>query len=472
MVANKKYPSRPSSSHGAKTVSDEKRLLVRIQLLLNESTMGFLALTGLSLGVAAFIFNLPVVVENALDDMQWGIVGLFALEYAVNAYLSTKLRSYVLSPWRLLDALIILLSLLSLLPQVSDVALSAPSLRIARLFGIILFGPMVGHGLQQSADVPANNTNGNTSHIRRILGPAAGTKYAWDDLMHWIVQPSDGWLHVQDLGTKQLMDISGAVGFSHALLEVLLQNSSYPRIEVGSEWTVLALSLPFGDDLFRRAPVVVLMRENSVLSITQHHIELTRRFVFEGERFDGAAFAMQLIHLMLDLNEEMVGRIEHRIRGLEDMPARDSSDHFFQKTFRLKNSLSTAKGDMWRLRGLLQTIADGRCLLPSKERGYTAQAQRLAEDADYLYETTLQLRESLLSLIELHLNIAAHDTNRFMRLLAIVSTLAMVPTVIGSLFGMNLMEAPWPVTLGQVAFGTGVISLGILYVFLAKGWFK
>ena len=97
---------------------------------------------------------------------------------------------------------------------------------------------------------------------------------------------------------------------------------------------------------------------------------------------------------------------------------------------------------------------------------------RLAEEADYLYETIDNTRESVLSLIDLHINVAAHDTNRFMRLVAIVSTLGLIPAVTGGLMGMNLADSPWPVTLGQVAFGTLILILGVLYAFLAKGWLR
>jgi hypothetical protein len=38
--------------------------------------------------------------------------------------------------------------------------------------------------------------------------------------------------------------------------------------------------------------------------------------------------------------------------------------------------------------------------------------------------------------------------------------------------GMNLGDSPWPVTLGQVAFATLILILGVLYAFLAKGWLK
>jgi len=31
---------------------------------------------------------------------------------------------------------------------------------------------------------------------------------------------------------------------------------------------------------------------------------------------------------------------------------------------------------------------------------------------------------------------------------------------------------PWPVTLGQVAFGTLILMLCVLYAFMAKGWLR
>ena len=81
-------------------------------------------------------------------------------------------------------------------------------------------------------------------------------------------------------------------------------------------------------------------------------------------------------------------------------------------------------------------------------------------------------QEALLTLLDTHLNMASYDVNRFMRLLAVVSSLAIIPTIVGGLLGMNILGNPWPVTLAQVAFGTFVLMLGVLYAFMAKGWLR
>jgi Mg2+ and Co2+ transporter CorA len=398
---------------------------------------------------------------------------LFALEYAVNFILSTERGKYALNPWRILDAFIIVVPLLSLLPVVSALASSTPALRILRLFGILLFGPLVSHGIQRP--------------VLRVLPPAltgqpqvtefrpddqAARQRDWNQLLQWITTPTCGWLHASNLSPERLKEIASAAGVSHVMIEAALQESSYPRIESGVRWTALTVSLPSSGEAIRRDPVLLLVSPNSILSLSLHPLDLQLLPVVPDGLPWGARCAFHIIRLVLARDEELAGRLERMVRELEELPAIESPNSFFKQTFRLKRVLSTGKSDLWRLRGLLEMLADGRRLLPGLAPDHREAVTPIVDEADYLYETVDNIRESVLSLIELHIDIAAHDTNRFVRLLMIVSTLALIPAVLGGLLGMNLVEAPWPVTLGQVAFSTLVLMLGVLYIFLAKGWLR
>src|SRR5213078_5018892 len=109
---------------------------------------------------------------------------------------------------------------------------------------------------------------------------------------------------------------------------------------------------------------------------------------------------------------------------------------------------------------LLGMLAEGRRALPGLGSD-RAVLSELSEQADYLHETVEKAQEQLLTLLDLHLNIASYDVNRFMRLLAVVSSLALIPTIIGGLLGMNVAGNPWPVTLSQVSFGVLILMLGV-----------
>ncbi|MPM82491.1 Cobalt/magnesium transport protein CorA [bioreactor metagenome] len=120
---------------------------------------------------------------------------------------------------------------------------------------------------------------------------------------------------------------------------------------------------------------------------------------------------------------------------------------------------------------MLRELAEGRSKLP----GSSVQVpffRDLSERADYLYETVNNIREGVLSLIELHLNVVSFEMNRVMRVLAVVSVLGLIPAVIGGLFGMNLADNPWPFTLPQVTFAVGTGMVTCLYFFVMKGWLR
>jgi Mg2+ and Co2+ transporter CorA len=294
----------------------------------------------------------------------------------------------------------------------------------------------------------------------------------WSDLLRWAATPASEWVHACNLSPERLREVAQAVGVAHVIVEAALHESSYPRLETGPRWAALALSVPSKVELLRRDPVLLLIAENDLLSIAVHPLHLQK----PPETFEGLAWgprcALDLVRRVLLRNEDLAGRLEREVRSLETLPAGESPESFFQTTFRLKRALSMAKGDLWRLRGLLEMLADGRRSLHGLDAAGRESVHRLAEEADFLYETIDNTREAVLSLIDLHINVAAHGTNRFMRLVAIMSTLALIPAIFGGLLGMNLGDAPYPVTLGQVAFGTLVLMLGILYAFMAKGWLR
>lgn len=448
-------------------------MLGRLADFLSETLMGFLALAALGTGLAPFLFSLTPAAESAVDAFEWVIVGLFALEYLVHLAVAPDRGAYLRDPWRILDAAIVLGSLASLLPSVTDAARTMPALRILRLLRAVLFGVRAGHGVSAPAVPPARGNPEGPPRVSRLRSGSAGPQTGeWADLLRWAASPTGEWVHASNLPPQRLREAAEAAGVPHVMVEAALNESSYPRLESGPRWSALTLSVPSKSDLLHRDPVLMLLSRDDVLSLALHPLELGK----SPEGFEGLPWgpqcALDVVRRVLGRNEELAGRLEREVRDLESLPADESPDRFFEATFRLKRALSVAKGDLWRLRGVLEMLGEGRRVLPGLDEAGRAAAARLAEEADYLYETVDNTRESVLSLIDLHINVASHETNRFMRLVAIASTLGLIPAITGGLMGMNLVDSPWPVTLGQVAFVTLILILGVLYAFLAKGWLK
>jgi Mg2+ and Co2+ transporter CorA len=176
--------------------------------------------------------------------------------------------------------------------------------------------------------------------------------------------------------------------------------------------------------------------------------------------------------LTLNENVDVVGRLESEVRALEEAPVPNSQADFFEIVFRIKKQLSTVRADLWRLKGMLLTLADGGAGPDSFKDAEQGVVRTWANEADYLHETVENLRDGLLSIIELHLNLASFEMNKVMRILAVASVLGLVPAVVGGLFGMNIEGNPWPLTLPQITFLISIGMLLCLYIFLAKGWLR
>src|SRR3954469_5792320 len=432
--------------------------------------MGFLALAALTGGIAPMLFAMPGWLAQSIAAGEWLIIGLFALEYLVHLAMAEEKWAYVRNPWRIVDALIVLAPLVSLLPWGPDFLRSSPALRVLRLARVLLFGARAKRGLVAGADMGIR--------AQRPAGPLRVTTLApkgsplqsdWTALCRWVQQPDARWVHAWNLDEAHIKEISPEIELPDVMIDAALRESSYPRLESKERWCAFSVSLPGGKET-PRTPILLLVCEQHLLSLALHEVDIQARPAYEDVPW-GTRCALHVIRAVLDRNEQHAAEVERELRELEHLDPNHSPEHFFQDVFRLKRQLTLAKGDLWRLKNLLAMLAEGQREMPGLGAD-NACLKHLSEQADYLHETVDKAHEALLTLLDLHLNIASYDVNRFMRLLSVVSSLALIPTIVGGLLGMNVAGNPWPVTLSQVAFCTFILMLGVLYAFLAKGWLR
>ena len=121
----------------------------------------------------------------------------------------------------------------------------------------------------------------------------------------------------------------------------------------------------------------------------------------------------------------------------------ESRPAFFEVTFRLKKQLSAAQVDLWRLKRVADELVARRGAGAAAVDAYT----RFESDIDYLYDTMLNIREEVLSVIDLHLNVVSFEMNRVMRVLAVIGALGLIPAIVA-----GLIAPPSMLALPQVAF--------------------
>jgi Mg2+ and Co2+ transporter CorA len=452
--------------------------------LLGEAFLGFLAIVAVALNLFLMLFASTAVVAAIIDAAQWTIIGWFGFEYVYALASAHDRRGFLRNPWRLVDLATVLIPMASALPGVSQALRSSPVLRLVRLVRLVTLGV-------RASGIVARTHVRQGAHVF-AAGPAEVTKVAdvpvyapvpagWKELLQWLGARGEEWYHVSNPSPAELRELAGAAGLPAAFFETNLLAATYPHLATAGETAAVFFWLPEIDATtgrVERRAMLFAWWENSVLSLSRRHARAIEHMDAPPADTpeERAAFPLRMLGAMVQRvvrqNETLIARLEEELHVIEEVPVRESRPEFFERTFRLKKELSAAQADLWRLKATLQELAARRVRVPGASDASAALFGRLAASAEYLYETVLNTREEVLSVIELHLNIVSFDMNRVMRVLAVVSVLGLIPAVIGGLFGMNLIDNPWPFTLPEVAFAVCFGMIVALYFFFVKGWLR
>jgi Mg2+ and Co2+ transporter CorA len=465
---------------------DEEGTLRRIERRLGEPTMGFLALLVLTSVLVPPVFKLDPHLERIVIDVYWLLYAGFAAEYLVKLALAPSKLDFVRRPARLVDLLILGLPLASVGRPALHLLRIVPALRLLRFRDPGLprdgGGEMQGHeAWRRQADTEKTPL---TISVLRASKPDESRRVGWDDFKSLLAETDDDWFNLAGVEPQDFARISEAIGVPAMLLQSKLLETSFPRLDLFERQMAMFIWYPrirhnktTGAVEVERTGTLIIGSDHNLVTLSRGesdpHTPVLK--LLPGIE-PGAPFLVRVVYALLKhllrRYEEVIEHLEKDARVLEELPLRESSPAFLERTFLLKREVSAITGNLWRLREMIRAVAAKRVALHGFEPAHQALFEILSEQADYIYETVDNVREGLISLIELHLNLVSFEMNKVMRLLALVTTLALIPTVVGGLLGMNLSGSPWPVHLSQVAFGVGMTMALCLYTFAVKGWLR
>jgi Mg2+ and Co2+ transporter CorA len=446
-----------------------------LAVALGEPFLGFLAIVALALTLFPMLFAVPPTVYAGIEAGQWAIIAWFSVELVVAFAFAADKRVFLANPWRWLDFATVLVGLASLLPSATAALRSAPILRLARIGRLVSFGVRASGLPARRRRVETAKVHG-PARVRRLveLPQPAAELAELDDLWRWLAAPDEQWFHVAGPTADELRRIGEAADLPAGFLEQHLLGTNYPHWAPAGPRTGLFLWLPELDATghLERFAILLVPTGRGLLSLSRHALPSVLGLTGAPADGDERSFTERMIGRVLERvvrdYHQLAGRSEERLRELEDVPVHESRPAFFELTFRMKKQLSAAQSDLWRLKRIAADLVARRAAGAAAVEVYT----RFENDIDYLYDTMINVREGVLSVIDLHLNVVSFEMNRVMRVLAVVSALGLIPAIVGGLLGMNLADSPWMVTLPQVAFAVFFGMVIGLYFFVIKGWLR
>jgi Mg2+ and Co2+ transporter CorA len=443
--------------------------------------MGLLALIALATALGPMVFDVSPGIERALTVVEWVLVGMFATEFFIQGAVARDGRLWIRSPWRIVDVVTVLGPVAALLPQVSDLARGSLMLRMLRVGRAVAFGTRASSvAVRKPRDMSQTvRTTKPTVSFVGAEGDLHPVGSDWGSFLAWTRQPAASWFHASNLDRDRFYELAHAAGVSDQEINSVFDEDVHAKLREGVQHATLVLQMPTGADVgfpeVHRDRLLAVVTKEWILTATTGSFDLHTRVEHLSKRTTlpqfpfPAQIACALLSVARERNLFVAHRFDEEVRRLE---ALEGGNVFLRESFRLRREISTTALDLWHLKGIVRALADGKTKLRGMDLREERYLDNLLAETESLYETVNKSKEEIKTLIELHINFKSFEMNAFLKLLAIVSFLGLIPSVAGGLLGMNVAGNPWPVTLGQVAFGVAMGMATVLYVFAVKGWLK
>lgn len=459
-------------------MAEPRALLSSLARLFNESVMGFLALVALATALGPLVFDVSPGIDRVLTVIEWSLVGAFAAEFIISGALAPDFRAWIRSPWRIVDAITILGPVAALLPQVSDAASGSLVLRLLRVGRAVALGTRAGTVAVGMVHRQVRERHGIPAFSIIAESDPHPVDFDWSRFAASAHEPGPAfWAHGTNFDRVRFRDLARAAGLTEQDLERLLAEDGHGKVRQGARCAALVLRMPtVPDEGFpevRWNRLLAVVAERGLLTAVDGSLDVQNGVSLQDAPLSAMSFRARIVSALFSLARDrhraISQRFDEEVRHLEAM---EEGKDFLRATFRLRREISAAALDLRRLKGVVRALADGKTTLRAVDLKGQAFVEDMAQDMESLYATVDQLCEDLKSLIALHINLKSFEMNRFLKLLAVVTFLGLIPSVVGGLLGMNILGQPWPVTLGQIVFGVAMMMATALYVFAVKGWLK
>jgi magnesium transporter len=252
-----------------------------------------------------------------------------------------------------------------------------------------------------------------------------------------------------------------------------------PRIEVENGWTLIIIRIPVNTDNvklpFNTIPVGVVFKDEVCVTISFHKTEMLTDFVIYTQRKNKDIHGNFDLVLKLLLSSSVwylkyLKQVNQKIKLAEENLEQSIKNEELQALLQIEKCLV-----------FFMTSLKGNDILLHRIKNI--KSQRESYDSDLLEDVEIELRQAqettsiysdiLTGTMDAYASVISNNMNAIMKQLTSVSIILMIPTLIASLYGMNV-----PNDLEDNDYGIWIVisvsivlsALGV-FLFKRKRWF-
>lgn len=467
-----------------------ENLREKVNTIFSDKFMIFLSLVIVPMILLPFIFQLNTSILSFLEICDWIIVILFVAEYTLKLYLASDRWKHFKSPWHIVDLVIVVLPFIQYVPLFGLATTGSPSLllRLLRLPRALAVGGRAVAGRRSNDNIEFNNRENYPETVIRQVDSDLKSKHSlsWDDLKAHLEDSScQEWLDLHYVSEEGFTSLSGIIGIAEPHFKSDLMDDIYPHIDYVQQSSFIfvqsgEVKYPEHAGNFlkiSRSGIVVICDGTKIITVSRHSVDLFEDVINSVQRSkkDGA-FVVPVLYGILEhmLNDyrALFSEIELEVLKIGGTQRSKLPRDFLERIYQLDKEVSRLVSNLVHFKDMLSIITSKKVPLEGFDDTSEEAFHILHEGSVYLNEIAHDLIENLRSIIELYINQTSFETNRILKILAVVTSISVIPSAVGGLIGTNLLDAPYGAYLWQVSFVIGISMTFVTYTFIKLGWLK
>jgi Mg2+ and Co2+ transporter CorA len=440
--------------------------------------------------IVPLVVALSSEILDFLDICDWLIIGIFIVEYGSKLYLSKNRWAHFKSSWHLLDLFIIIVPFAQYAPLLGLKVTGSPSLllRLLRLPRALALGTRALAQRMKEEEPAAIVQPEEVQTVIRSVDRDFKTVHenlTWDRLRGHLSSEEQEWIDLYNVNDESFNILSEILSIPEPHFKSNLFDEIYPHVDHLDQASMVFLQSgkikrpEYGNSNLEvsRSGVLIICNGPKIITISRQSTSLFENVLLTCRRVAvNGSFVVSILygifeHILRE-HRSILSEIEVDLSRASSIPRSKLPKDFLEKIYKVAKEVSKLSGNLVHLEETLGSIIARRVLLDGFDESSEEIFDVLRDEASHINDVVDNLKDTIRSSIDLYINRTSFETNRILKILAVITSIALIPATISGLLGENVLNQPFGVYLWQIVLLTSIVVSLVVYMFVKLGWLK
>ncbi len=281
------------------------------------------------------------------------------------------------------------------------------------------------------------------------------------------------WIHIDEATASDLQELSKLTNIDYADLMDCLDKYEIPRIEKSNGHTLIFTRYPTDQEIgLYTSTLTLILGSHYFITVCPHRCLLVNNFLEQQGKYSTLQNTKLMLFILIKINQEFtsqIRRVRYNVLSAEKEMIHVESDDITTLT-KNEEVLNQYLSSLVPIRAVLEGITSGRFTsLYEKEHELVEDLLNSVRQSEDLCGIVIK---SIRSLRDAYQIIFANNLHKTIKLLTALTIILSIPTMIASIYGMNVSLPFAKSTFAFVlimGFTVGISLIG-LWVFKRKRW--